>query len=117
MIDNKAIITWLVVFYVIKIYVSLIIYKLGLIDDLTWVKIHYLGSAILYFTFFYLLRDKTNDLIYSVAIAITSTRLYTQLRDGFEEEYEMLCVFTLTIIIYFIKKYKLIKKIKEWLLI
>ena len=92
-------------FYLLKVYGFLALNKYGLISDLTWCNLHYIGNSFLLCGFLYLLKDKVNSFIYSLGMAIFVSRLFTELfNSGLEYWYEMLSVITITTIIYSIKK-------------
>lgn len=118
---SKYYVTALLVFYILKVYGSLILFKLQFISDDLWRVIHYTGACIIFCSFFHLLKDKISDIkinfvitkkfIYSLGMAIFTSRLITQLSDssgeGEEYWYEMISVVIFTTVFNFISKHKL----------
>ena len=112
---SKYIIPALLLVYVLEVYGSLILSKYNIIDVLTWCLIHHIGICILLCSFLFLLKDKIKPFIYSIATSFFVGRLLTQLKGGFELRYEMINFISITVVLYFLVKYKdwIIKTFKK----
>jgi len=92
--------------FILKVYGSLFLNKFNIIDDNTWCYIHYVGTCVMFCSFFYLLKDRMHSFIYSLGMSIFVSRLMTQLfSEGMEYWYEMISVIFFTCIFYLISKY------------
>ena len=113
-VNSKYFIPLLILIYLFQVYGSLILNKFELISDSAWCNIHYVGIATILVMFFLLIKDKLHHFVFSIGIAIFTSRLITELfSDGFEYYFEMyeieyyfemISVISITSVIYFIKK-------------
>lgn len=86
-----------------KVYGSLALYELGLINAFVWKKIHLIGVQVIYILFTWVLMPYLHGLLYSILMGMFTARLITRaFYDSFEYWREMPLVIISSVMFYFI---------------